>query len=90
MMIYMMNKSGIVSCYTIVAAMIIFFSSCGGSGKKGNPANDTTKTHAVDTTIKAAVPGSLDDAKQLVAKFMIKGADYASLTEILKPYRGVK
>ncbi|MGD0711431.1 MAG: hypothetical protein ABR968_09665 [Bacteroidales bacterium] len=80
-----MNKLRIISFCVIATALTILLFSCKGHGKKDNSASDTTKTHATDSTVKTAVPGSLDDAKQHVAKFMVKGADYAALTENLKP-----
>ena len=81
----LMNKLRIISFCAIVTTMAILLFSCKGHGKKDTNATDSTKTTTKDTTVKAAVPGSIDDAKQLVAKFFVKGADFSALTESLKP-----
>lgn len=80
-----MNKLRIISICTIATTIAIMLFSCKGHGKKDVSVTDTTKTVTKDTTAKAVTPGTIDDAKQLVAKFMAKGADYPALTENLKP-----
>ncbi len=80
-----MNKLKIISFCLITSTLAVILFSCKGHGKKDTTGADSTKTAAKDTTVKAATPGTLDDAKQLVAKFMAKGADYTALTENLKP-----
>jgi len=80
-----MNKLRIISICAIATTIAIMLFSCKGHGKKDVPSTDSTKTVAKDSTVKAATPGTIDDARQLVAKFMVKGADYTALTENLKP-----
>jgi hypothetical protein len=61
------------------------FISCGGSSEKKDNSIDSTKIQKKDTVVSTVKPGSLDDAKLLIAKFFEKGADYAKLTNSLKP-----
>jgi hypothetical protein len=80
-----MNKLRIITFCIIASTLAVMLFSCKGHDKKDISATDSTKTTTKDTTVKAASPGTIDDAKQLVAKFFVKGADFAALTESLKP-----
>jgi hypothetical protein len=57
--------------------------SCGGGDKKDNANSDSTKGITKDA--KNEIPGTLDGAKQLVAQFLDKKANYETLTKNLTP-----
>jgi len=65
--------------------MIIAMISCGGNKDRKGNTSDSTKSQVKDAIVNTVKAGTLDDAKQLISKFMIKGADYAKLTNSLKP-----
>jgi len=77
-----MNKLRTLITLVIAAFfMTAIMTSCGGSGKTDKDTKDSTKT---DNT-KVEAKGTMDEAKTLVAKFLVKGADYTALSKDLRP-----
>jgi hypothetical protein len=81
-----MNKfkiSFVSFCFII--ALISMITSCGGAYKNNKTLTDSTKVPAKTAIVNKILPGSVEDAKLAIGKFMAKGADYKKLTNNLKP-----
>ncbi|MEI6765872.1 MAG: hypothetical protein WCM76_09545 [Bacteroidota bacterium] len=78
----------VLRIYLLVPAIallsVIALTSCHSTEKKAIVNTDSIAAAAKDSaSLKQS--GTLDGAKQLMARFMAKGADYAALTNSLKP-----